>query len=144
MKGFAVRKLNSFFWGGAINLFNEVYICLSYSFFINSYRLVRFESLSFGANSVFAILSGIAIVFGPALIVRSISKMWEKNSTLRLNLTDKIYVPDEWVNTYMMAEMQAEVNTRQKAAQRRSNLRSKLTKKRRYRNSVVNKRRKVT
>ena len=68
-------KQESFMWSGLVDFFTDIYLTLSFAFCINISSM-RMDSASTGINNVYNVIIGIALVFGPIIIVRGLSKGW--------------------------------------------------------------------
>ena len=65
-----LRKTNDrFLWSGALDFLNAAYICLSFSFCINSTNL-KIDSTSTAVNNIYAVIIGACLIFAPIYIVK--------------------------------------------------------------------------
>ena len=67
-RSWASRKRNDFLWSGAIDFFNENYLCIAFSLGINS-SYFKFTSVSEVFNNLFAIALTVAFFVIPPLQV---------------------------------------------------------------------------
>lgn len=72
-------------WSGAVDFFTDIYLTLSYCLCINSSSM-EFESPSTSINNTFNIIIGIALVFGPILVVWGLNRGWKKCQTVPTSL----------------------------------------------------------
>ena len=76
---YLTRSNEDFYWGGALNSFNEIYIAMAFGVCINTSSLT-FDSPSDIINQVFMILMGLALVLVPILLIRNLHKTWKQIS----------------------------------------------------------------
>ena len=72
------KSLNSYWWGGAISFYNEIYICMSFAAVINLSADMRFNvPVSVTANNIFALVFSAILFFGPIFCVFWLHKRWK-------------------------------------------------------------------
>ena len=62
-----------------IQFFNEIYLCLSISVFINFYNFseaLRFDTVAHTFNSIFTLVLAISLILIPCVIVCALAKHW--------------------------------------------------------------------
>lgn len=71
----AKRKRKNFFWAGAIDFFNEMFLCVAFSLGINYSHFV-FSSVSESINNLFAIaLTGAVVILSPMIVFKLYKQM---------------------------------------------------------------------
>ena len=66
-------------WNGAIQFFNELYLCLSVSVAINmlyNEEALQFDTFGHIFNSLFAIASAVSLIIVPCIICYALVKYW--------------------------------------------------------------------
>ena len=71
----ACRMSNYFYWNGAINCFNEAYLCLCFSICFN-FTAFEFTSWELIFNSLFAAIVFLNIFMVPIIIAIVLNKYW--------------------------------------------------------------------
>ena len=72
------KSLGSYWWGGAISFYNEIYICMSFAAAINILADMRFNvNASITGNNIFALLFSALLLFGPIFGVYWLHKRYK-------------------------------------------------------------------
>jgi len=71
-----MQRREGFFYAGFTDFFNETYINLCFSVCINT-SYIAFGTNALMFNTLVAFVTGIAIIAGPLMFARKLSKAWK-------------------------------------------------------------------
>ena len=74
---FIESKRSSFFWAGCNDFFNEIYLNMTFAFFINAEKF-DMSSSALITNNVYALVYGALLVFWPLTISIKLCRGWRK------------------------------------------------------------------